>query len=162
MYSTDAHHTVSGTLQLQLWETAKTNVTIAIITMSSSASTILKSTRSVLIHKRVFVSVQGSRFVNLEKLQEYINNLTIHAAQCGGDILLAGEKRDGLAAIISTKCSKCSCTITLETSRKVKGPRGYHRWECNLAAVWGQMSTSVGHSKLCETMGVLDVPVMSA
>ena len=87
------------------------------------------------------VLIQGSRIVNLEKLQEYINSLTMHAAQCGSDILLAGEKQSGLASIISTRCSKCSYTITLETSHKVKGPRGYHLWECNLAAVLGQMST---------------------
>lgn len=35
------------------------------------------------------------------------------------------------------------------------------RWECNLAAVWGQMSTGGGHSQLQETMSVLGVPVMS-
>ena len=107
-------------------------------------------------------TIEGSRIVNLEKLQEYINNLTVHAAQCGGDILLAGERRDGLAAIISTRCSQCNYNIPLETSRKVKGPRGYCRWECNLAAVWGEMSTGGGHSKLQETMSVLGVPVMSA
>ena len=106
--------------------------------------------------------VDGSRIINLEKLQEYINTLTVHAAQCAGDILLAGEKRDGLASIISTRCSQCDHSILLETSHKVKGPRGYRRWECNLAAVWGQMSTGGGHSKLQETMGVLGVPVMSA
>ena len=39
--------------------------------------------------------------MNLEKLQEYINKLTVHAAQCGGEILISGEKRNGLAAIIS-------------------------------------------------------------
>ena len=108
------------------------------------------------------VLLDGSRIVNLEKLQEYINKLAIHATQCGGEILMSGEKRNGLAVIISTCCSKCSHTIPLETSHKVKGPRGYRRWECNLAAVWGQMSTGGGHSKLSETMSVLGVPVMSA
>ena len=108
------------------------------------------------------VTIQGSRIINLEKLQEYINCLTVHAAQCGGDIVLTGETRAGLASIISSRCSKCSYTVPLETSRKVKGPRGNCRWECNLAAVWGQMSTGGGHSRLQETMGVLGVPVMSA
>lgn len=103
-----------------------------------------------------------SRIINLEKLQEYINTLTVHAAQCGGNILLTGEKRDALASIISTRCSQCDHSILLETSRKVKGPQSYRRWECNLAAVWGQMSTGGGHSKLQETIGVLGVPVMSA
>ena len=50
-------------------------------------------------------TIAGSRIINLERLQEYINTLTIHAAQCGGDIVLTGEKRDGLASIISTRCS---------------------------------------------------------
>ena len=106
--------------------------------------------------------VDGSRIINLEKLQEYINTLTVHAAECSGDILLTGEKRDGLASIILTRCTQCDHSIQLQTSRKVNGPKGYSRWECNLAAVWGQMSTGGGHSKLQETMGVLGVPVMHA
>ena len=35
------------------------------------------------------------------------------------------------------------------------------RWECNLAAVWGQMSTGGGHSQLEETMSIVEVPVMT-
>ena len=35
------------------------------------------------------------------------------------------------------------------------------RWECNLAAVWGQMSPGGGHSKLEETLSVIGVPVMT-
>lgn len=35
------------------------------------------------------------------------------------------------------------------------------RWECNLAAVWGQMCTGGGHSRLEETMSVVGVPVMT-
>ena len=108
------------------------------------------------------VSLHGSRIVNLEKLQEYINKPAIHATQCGGEILMSGERRNGLAVTISTHCSKCSYTIPLETSHKVKDPRGYRRRECNLAAVWGQMSTGVGHSKLSEIMSVIGVQVMSA
>ncbi len=34
------------------------------------------------------------------------------------------------------------------------------RWECNLAAVWAQMSTGVGHSQLEESMSVMGIPVM--
>ncbi len=43
----------------------------------------------------------------------------------------------------------------------MKGPNGYQRWECNLAAVWGQMSTGGGHSVLQESMSTLGVPVMT-
>ena len=30
----------------------------------------------------------------------------------------------------------------------MKGPNGYKRWECNLAAIWGQMATSAGAQSL--------------
>jgi len=51
--------------------------------------------------------------------------------------------------------------IPLSTSRKVVGPKGKLRWEANLAAVWGQMSSGGGYAKLHETMSTLGVPVMS-
>lgn len=86
-------------------------------------------------------SIQGSRIVNIEKLQQYISDVTIHSAQCGGDFSLIGETRHGLASILKGECSSCGHTIVFETSPKVKGPRKYCRWECNLAAVWGQMAT---------------------
>ena len=34
----------------------------------------------------------------------------------------------------------------------MKGPCGYYRWEFNLAAVWGQITTGLGHSQLQESM----------
>ena len=37
----------------------------------------------------------------------------------------------------------------------------HFRWECNLTAVWGQMSTGGGHSQLEEAMSVVGVPVMT-
>ena len=81
------------------------------------------------------VKIEGSRIINMQKLQQHINELTVHATKCGGSIILTGEERDGLASILSSHCSTCNHTITLETAQKVKGPRGYRRWECNLAAV---------------------------
>ena len=105
--------------------------------------------------------IGGSRIINLEQLQKYTNDLTIHSARCGGNISLTGETRHGLASILKGQCSSCGHTITFETSPKVKGPRQYCRWECNLAAVWGQMVTGGGHSHLEESMSVLGVPVMT-
>lgn len=32
------------------------------------------------------------------------------------------------------------------------GPSGHKYWECNLAAVWGQMSVGGGHSTLQESL----------
>ncbi len=105
--------------------------------------------------------IQGSRIINLHRFQEYINELNTHCAQCDGSVSLSGEVRDGLASILSSCCSTCGHSITLKTSDKVKGPHGYQRWECNLAAVWGQMTTGGGCSQLEETMSIVGVPVMS-
>ena len=107
-------------------------------------------------------TIEGSRIINIHKLQQYIDHLTVHATKCeGGAVVLSGEVREGLASVLSTRCSTCGDTIILETAQEVEGPRGYHRWECNLAAVWGQMATGGGHSQLKETMSVLGVPVMT-
>ena len=46
-------------------------------------------------------------------------------------------------------------------STEGKSPRKYCRWEWNVAAVWGQITTGGGHSQLQETMSVLDVPVIT-
>ena len=46
----------------------------------------------------------------------------------------------------------------LESSRRVKGPRGRSQWECNLAADWSEMATGGGHSR---SRGTLRVPVTS-
>ena len=47
------------------------------------------------------------------------------------------------------------------TSPKVTGVGKGQRWECNMAAVWGQMSTGGGNACLTETMSVLGVPALS-
>ena len=112
-----------------------------------------------------YVVIEGARIVNISQLEKYTSDITIHVAQCAvntmGKIVLFGEKRDGLSSIISTECSACGYIIKLETSRKVKCAGGHSRWECNLAAIWGQMSTGGGHSTLTESMGMVGVPVMT-
>jgi len=55
----------------------------------------------------------------------------------------------------------CNEIVKLESSAKIVGPKGIKRWECNVAAVWGQMATGGGYSKLNETMATLGVPCMS-
>ncbi len=67
--------------------------------------------------------LEGSRIINLDKLQQYVNELTTHAAKCGSQIILSGEQKSGLASIISSHCSKCSFIIPLTTSNKVSGPK---------------------------------------
>ena len=55
--------------------------------------------------------LNGSRIINLEKLKEYISALTVHAAQCRSEIVLIGEKKAGLASVLSSKCAKCHFSI---------------------------------------------------
>jgi len=73
------------------------------------------------------VAIEGSRIINISKLQEYINDLTKHSSECEGFIILSGESRDGLASILESRCSSCQKVIAFETSTKVKGPKGYSR-----------------------------------
>ncbi len=81
--------------------------------------------------------LKGSKIVNLDNLQEFIDQLMAHASQCDSQIILSGEKKAGLASIVRYN-------VPLITSKKVIGPNGKLRWKANLAAVWGQMSTGGG------------------
>ncbi len=103
----------------------------------------------------------GSRIMDLEQLQKFIEIMNTHSAVCEGSVTLNHEDRAGLASILSGHCEKCNQNVRLETSNKVKGPRGYHWFECNLATVWGQMATGTGHSQLEESMSALGIPVMT-
>jgi len=108
-------------------------------------------------------SLEGSRIINLEKLAPFINEVSTHSKSCQlGTVSLTGETyRGGLASILSAKCSGCRMEIAFPTSSKVASVSGAKRWECNMAAVWGQMVTGGGHAPLAEAMSVLGVPVMS-
>ena len=59
----------------------------------------------------------------------------------GERIILTGEKRNGLASILSWKCTGCDQEMSFSTSTKVAGTKGNQYWTSNLAAVWGQMVT---------------------
>ena len=97
-------------------------------------------------------------FINLDKLQECINNWTVHAAQCGGDILLAGEKRDGLTPSFQPGVPKVTILFHWRCHERLRD------WEVTINGnVILQLSGCRwwGHSKLQETKDVLGVPVMS-
>ncbi len=103
--------------------------------------------------------LEGSRIVNLDNLQEFIDQLMTHASQCSIQIILSGEKKAGLASIISSRCQLSYSFDNIKES-------SWSQWQItvggNLAAVWGQMSTGGGYSKLHETMTTLGIPVMSS
>ncbi len=71
-------------------------------------------------------TIEGSITINLEKLQQYAESLSKHSPSCQVSIL-AGERRDGLASILTGQCNVCEHSVKLETSNKMKGPRGYTR-----------------------------------
>ena len=73
------------------------------------------------------LSIKGSRIINMEQLQRYTEDLRRHSIQCEGSITLTGEIREGLASVLTGSCSSCQHTITFQTSKKVKGPKGYRR-----------------------------------
>ena len=37
------------------------------------------------------VKIEGSIIINIQKLQQYINELTVHATQCGGSVILTSS-----------------------------------------------------------------------
>ncbi len=107
--------------------------------------------------------IQGSRIINMERLASFVADVSTHSQSCQlGSISLTGETyRGGLASILTAKCSGCRMELAFPTSSKVTSLSGARRWECNLAAVWGQMVTGGGHAPLQEAMSILGVPVMT-
>ncbi len=73
------------------------------------------------------IVMQGSRVINIENMKEYTEKVARHAASCDGSINLTSESRNGLASVFTGECSTCGHSVTLETSKKVKGPKGYNR-----------------------------------
>ena len=53
----------------------------------------------------------------------------------GEHIILAGEKTQGLASILSWKCTLCDKEISFSTSTKAVGSKGNQYWSSKLAAV---------------------------
>ncbi len=78
--------------------------------------------------------LEGSRIINLAQLAAFIRKISEHSASCQqGTIMLTGKRN---------RCSVqrlCCLEVAIPTS-KVSGVVAGQRWECNLAAVWGQMS----------------------
>ena len=80
------------------------------------------SDTSTATHTAPTVTIQGSRIIIVHKLQQYIGQLIVHATRCVGTVVLSGEVWNGLTSLLSTQCSTCWDTVTLETAQKVKGP----------------------------------------
>jgi hypothetical protein len=104
---------------------------------------------------------EGFRLVNLECLEKYITEISVHCMLCkhlhehvDSPIELIGEVwHQGLASIVAAKCKGCGKTFELKSPRMRKD----RRFEVNVRAVWSQMVTGGGASRLseqCATMGM--------
>ena len=107
------------------------------------------------------------QIINIDLLNTHIKSVIDHFSSCnskegplGERIILAGEKRYGLASVLSWKCTVCNQEMSFSTSTKVAGSKCNQYWTSNLAAVWGQMVTGGGFNLLQESMGVLGTPVI--
>ena len=118
------------------------------------------------------LNCDGSRIINLNNLKEHLQVISQHAATCqpcadnalsGNEaIVLIGEQNhDGLCSVLTSRCAGCHMEFQFSTSSRVQGMSGGHYWECNLAAVWGQMATGGGHAPLTESMAILGIPSLT-
>ena len=114
----------------------------------------------------------GSRIINFSKLKDHLHEITQHASTClactenaltaDQAIVFAGEhNREGFASILSSRCAGCNAIFSFATSSRTQGITGVEYWECNLAAVWGQMATGGRHAPLTESMAVMGINVMT-
>ena len=107
-------------------------------------------------------SQEGSRIINLEQLATFIGYMSAYSQSCQGSVSLTGEHyREGLASALSASSNSCRLEVAFPTSSKVTGLGGGQQWECNLAAVWRQMSIWGGHAPLTGNMSLFGVPVMT-
>ena len=112
------------------------------------------------------LSLNSSRIIKLKNLDSAIQSISAHAATCPGCLsnasssnqavsLLGETDRKGLASVLTARCNYCKEEINIQTSSKVRCQKGASRWEHNLAAVWGQMSTGGGFTPLRESMSAI-------
>ena len=160
--NTEGSITISSPFLHSTWEIRKTRAIHMLVegnTRSLNHLSAGKNSKTL----DTLLSLQGSWIINLEKLVPFINEVSTHSKSCQlGTVSLTGETyQGGLAYILSAKCSGCRMEMAFPTSSKVASVSEAKRWECNMAAVWGQMVTGGGHTPLAEAMSVLGVPLMS-
>ena len=98
----------------------------------------------------------------MNHLASFVSDISAHSQSCEGNVSFVGETyRSGLASILSANCSHCRLEIAFPTSTKIAGVGSGKRWECNVAAVWGQMCSGGGPAHLKETASVLGIPTMT-
>ena len=106
------------------------------------------------------LSLPGSRIVDVQHLNQSVQEVSDHAANCGGQCVITKEVRAGLATRFTITCNKCHRVFTLNTSDKTTTPNG-DRWLVNVMAVLGTMSTGGGSAQLTTVLSTMGIPSMS-
>ena len=109
-----------------------------------------KNKTKKIIGNQSACTIHGSCIINISKLGEYKRNSMRQNVEARLPLL----ERNVMAWHPCIPFATSAC----------QGERSYNgvkRWESNLAAVWGQMTTGGGHTSLSNTMSVLGVPVMA-
>ena len=106
--------------------------------------------------------ISGTRIIDMEKLSADIARVSHHSSICTGVCHVVEEvRREGLVSVFLIECDKCREKFRCESSNKVNGSSSKKkRYVVNLGAVWGQMVTGGGPSKLNEIAATLDMPGM--
>ena len=114
----------------------------------------------------------GYRLIHLDKL--HVIDVTVHCIICppckdlvtagGLPIKFVGEVyRVDLASVVEVECLGCGKDFIMKTSDEITLGEGSKKvYDVNARAVWGQMSTGGGHSKLEEFSATLGMPCMTA
>ena len=111
------------------------------------------------------------RLINLNKLQDHVSEISLHAATCKKAITLALQGQSpiqlkseidnyGLASVLCVICCGCHREIQMKTSPTLHINRQSHHFDINVRAVWGAIATGNGHSHLNEFLATVDSPGM--
>ena len=120
--------------------------------------------------KKEIGNLSGHRIISLNNLEYYVGEISKHVLLCPKSATLAdnespikllGEvKRQGLHSILAAKCQGCQQIFHLGGSSKLH-MNDTIRYDLNVRAVWGEMSTGGGVSHLNESLTTMGIPRMT-
>ncbi|VDI82683.1 Hypothetical predicted protein [Mytilus galloprovincialis] len=123
-----------------------------------------------ILKKKKLPTQNGYRFIDLQQMQSFISQVTMHSISCerAVEIALKGIspytdlteiKSYGIACILGIKCKGCNYIHTMNTSSRLQTSKDkINRFDVNVRAVWGSMVTGNGASHLNELLGTMNSP----
>ena len=113
-------------------------------------------------------SMPGNRILNLNELQKYVSEISLHSASCAkarqtavetgaAAVKLTSEERNGFYTVLHSQCV-CGQKFLLKNSEPLLDDKETKLHEINVRGVWGSMVSGGGCSSLEESMGTMGVP----